>query len=162
MPIPTSKNFSQIENVVFDFVTMGTPPRYPWDLNEKRRLLNFINHRGKTPMAGRMSGFLFTRDGDYLQQYGINGSDAYSTLAPDRRKNKDLENILGMGPSIPGWISEIKKRKRVPDFGYTLLINYKDLSIFPNFINSLLGHGAYTKKKIMLFTFIRINKSFYS
>jgi hypothetical protein len=156
------QKFERLENVKFDFVTMGTPPRYEWDLTSNKRLLNFINHRGKTPMAGRMSGFLFTRDGDYVQQYGIDGSDAYSTLGPDRKKNKDLENILGTGHSIPRWVTEIRKRKRVPDFGFSLLINYKDASILPNFIRTLQGHGVYTRKRMMVFTFNQINKKLYS
>jgi len=155
------QKFKQIVNIKFDFVTMGTPPRYIWDLKSNQRLVNFLNHRGNIPMAGRISGFLFTRDGDYLQQYGVSGSDTYSTMGPDRKKNKELENILGIGASIPGWLKEVRRRKRVPDFGFSLLINYKDQSIFPNFINSHLGHGIYTRKKMMFFTFFQINKNLY-
>ena len=156
------QKFKQLEKVNFDFVTMGTPPRYAWDLNSSRRLLNFINHRGNTPMGGRMSGFLFTRDGDYVQQYGVDGSDTFSAMGPDRKKNKDLETILGTGASISRWLSEIRKRKRVPDFGFTLLVNYKDQNIFPNFIRTLQGHGVYTRKRMMVFTFLQIKKNLYS
>ncbi|MDN3511716.1 MAG: hypothetical protein NG784_10515 [Candidatus Jettenia sp.] len=143
------KALEVICEVPLDIVTFGTPPRYSWGKGNYR-LLNIINHRGYGYLGGCMKGFLRTKDGDYIQQWGIAGTDI-PALA-DNRLNKQLDQYLGTGFNINTWLKNIQARMRVPHYGETILVDYKDASLFfPNCTKTLFGHGVYTKFEKMLF-----------
>jgi hypothetical protein len=141
-----------------DFVTLGMPARYRFQLNERIRLLNLINHKTALPLAGHFTGVPFTRDGDYLQQWGVEGSDNPSPILKDNRLNKELSLVLGAGSDPLRWKKNIKKRCRVPKDGHTYLIDYGDRGFF---ITTLLGHAIYTRKKVMLKNFKLLVDFFY-
>lgn len=140
-----------IRKVHLDIVTFGTPPRYGWR-EEGCRLLNIINHRGKGYSGGSINGFFWTRDGDYIQQWGIAGTDIPALTNNERELNRQLDSILGEGANVGVWLKDIQAKMRVPHYGKTILVDYKDSSWFlPNCIKTLFGHGVYTKFDRMLF-----------
>ncbi len=133
------------------FVTLGSPPRYRWFLGRNMRLLSVINHRGKEPFAGSLSGFLHTRDGDYIQQWGIDGSDFMAVLAWERHLNKTLDTSLGTGVGAGAWLAASKAHRRLPETGHTLLVDFHDASRrLPNCVATVFGHGSYTRLAHML------------
>lgn len=148
-----------IREVQLDIVTFGTPPRYGWGKGNYR-LLNIINHRGQGYLGGCIKGLLRTKDGDYIQQWGISGTDIPALV--DNRINKRLDRYLGAGFDIRAWLRNMQARMRVPHYGETILVDYKDSSLFfPNCTKNLFGHGIYTKFEKMLFNTQLIVNRFY-
>jgi len=152
---------STLKSIKLDFVTMGTPPRYAFAENSKTRLLHLINHRGKDPLAGDLTGAIFTKSGDYIQQWGIAGSDTPPILQQDREVLKELDHILGTGVDLKTWKENIKYKKRVHEQGMSYLIDYKDSSNIPNAFKTIFGHGIYTRKKVMDYNLGLIAKYLY-
>ena len=101
-----------------------------------------------------------TKDGDYIQQWGIAGSDLRAPTKKERRANDELDHLLGLGDNLTYWLSCAKYRMRVQNSGKTLLVNYPDKG-FMNAILSLMGHGYYTRYKAILFNARMIAKEFY-
>lgn len=136
-----------------DFVAFGAPPRYGWARHRRWRLLNVVNHRGAEPRAGRLLGVLSTADGDYIQQWGIAGSDFPAGTARERELNVALDRILGDGLNIKEWLANVRHRLRVGCHGHTLLVDYGDQGggLVPNCLETLFGHGVYTTYEAMLF-----------
>lgn len=102
---------THLANMKLDFVTFGTPVRYNWILNKNNRLLHFINHRGKTPFGGELKGLFTTRSGDYIQQWGTEGSDSLSISKRGGAINKQLDTLLGSGRNVQIMRENIFKRE---------------------------------------------------
>ncbi|MEM1025949.1 MAG: hypothetical protein AAGD10_17510 [Myxococcota bacterium] len=132
-----------------DVVTLGTPPRYGWPRHPGVRPLHIVNHRGSGAEAGHWSGVLTTQDGDYVQQWGIEGSDTPSPSAPDRALNRALDRLLGPGHDPARWREALSHRRRVHDGGHTLLVDYGDRGRAPNLFRTNLGHATYTRQREM-------------
>jgi hypothetical protein len=154
------EDIKKIDKVYLDIVTFGTPPRYHWGKSktksegENYRLLNIINHRHETVS---ILGLLNTKGGDYVQQWGVGGTD---TDLAESEKNREIEKIIGREQYYISLESVLKGNKRhKPNYGKTLLIDYGDEG--KNLTESLLGHGAYTCKEKMLFNTKLIVKEFY-
>ncbi len=121
-----------------------------------------------------IDGFLSTRDGDYVQQWGTEGTDlpqsGFSEL------NNELDRILldkgqfSRSELKSEFISKLEDKRRKEPLDYngnniteTFLVDYQDqddrspLERFlefdgvPHCIKTLFGHGIYTRKKTMLF-----------
>ena len=144
----------KIRTVQLDYVTCGTPLRYKWGdgwRDGKYKLLNIINHRGGGFLAGGdiytikfYLNFPRTKDGDYVQQLALAGSD----FDMNNLLNKKLDGILGKGEVL----ENVKVRMRIPSYGKTILVDYKDNNTFlPNCRETLFGHGVYTRFEKMLF-----------
>jgi hypothetical protein len=156
------RELSIISRLYLDFVTFGTPPLYKWNLSSRHRLLNFINHRGNSHLGGDVAGIWRTRDGDYVQQLGILGSDIKAPSPQTESINRELDEILGPGRDRRLWLSNLKIKMRVIPFGRTVLVDYGDQSKFlPNFAKTLLGHGVYTRLTALPFHLRMISKYFY-
>jgi len=132
-----------------DAVTLGTPPRYGWPRHPGVRALHVVNHRGSSPQAGHWSGVLTTQDGDYVQQWGVEGSDSPSPSAPVRALNRALDPLLGPGHDPTRWRQALAHRRRVHDGGHTLLVDYGDRGRTPNLFRTNLGHATYTRQREM-------------
>jgi hypothetical protein len=145
-----------------DFVTLGMPPRYPFYLNTKIRLLNIINHRNSGYLAGKLLGIFNTRDGDYIQQWGVTGSDTISPFKEERILNLQLNHYFDQGQDLLLWAQNLMKRKRVPDYGFSVLINFKPKRPYFNFIATIFGHGTYTEKKEIIRIFKILIRFFYA
>jgi hypothetical protein len=160
--IDLNESIRKLSKLNIDFVTMGTPPRYEFKLKKNFRLLHLINHRGERPFAGELTGALFSKDGDYLQQLAIAGSDTPPLVAKDRVINSELDSLLGSGADLSIWKENIKQKRRVHGQGMNYLIDYKDSSTYPNGIKTIFGHGIYTKKEVMNYNFKMIVQYLYS
>lgn len=152
---------THLANMKLDFVTFGTPVRYIWILNRNNRLLHFINHRGNTPFGGELKGLFTTKTGDYIQQWGTEGSDSISISKRGGTINKQLDTLLGSGRNVQIMRENISKRNRLHNLGNHLLVDYGDNSYFPNFAKTVFGHGVYTQVKFLPFHLYMINKHLY-
>ena len=136
----------------WDFVTLGTPPMYSWPSNGPFGLLHIVNHRRNDQRAGSLKGLLHTKDGDYVQQFGVAGSDLLAASASERELNRELAKLLGGGADLKLWSKNVRNKMRVIPQGTTLLVDYQDSStVLPNCVSSFFGHGCYTKYEAMLF-----------
>ena len=146
-------NLDLLRKWKLDVVTLGTPVRYGWPKPAHPRLLHIVNHRGATNIAGSMDGFTTTRDGDYIQQWGIAGSDLPAPTARLRDFNTELDEVLGCGYGPRVWIENLRHRRRVHHGGQTLLVDYLDNSKTgkANFVSTHFGHAIYTRRHTMEF-----------
>lgn len=146
------QHVQRLQKFNYDFMTFGAPLRYPWRLSQKVRLLSVVNHRGSNHLAAQPFGFWKTQAGDYIQQWGIHGSDSPASFGLERRLNRELDKVLGLGIDPRGWLENVAKGMRVSEYGVTYLIDYKDQSrLMPNGLTSIFGHGVYTRFEHMLF-----------
>jgi len=162
-----------IKTVNLDFVTFGTPVRYSWGEYEKSRLMAIVNHRSNV----RPSGLLSTRDGDYVQQWGVEGTDL--SLPQEIIANDEFDAVLDKGRDASLLVASIEREeRRDPKYASgntvseTFLVNYKDNAPFPIYllnplsiphcVKTLFGHGVYTRKSTMLFNMNIIVKNWYS
>ena len=156
------ERLGRLRSFGLDVVTLGTPPRYGWPLWPGYRLLHIINHRGSAPTAGSIRGLLHTTDGDYIQQWGIAGSDLPAADAKARKLNLRLDAILGVGADTKAWRGHVRAKVRVPAYGKTLLVDYRDGNrLKPNAVDTFFGHAVYTRKRVMLFNFELIAEHLY-
>lgn len=165
-------HLDKIKMVHFDIVTFGTPVRYSWGKYDNYRLLAIVNHRSPIDITG----LLTTRDGDYVQQWGAEGTDINPTS--EANLNDKLDVILDKGRDISLLRDSLKhKNRRHPHYAdgtvvaETLLIDYKDnaapilglpISLdISHCVKTLFGHGVYTEAKAMLFNINKIVEFFY-
>lgn len=163
-----------IKSVNLDLVTFGTPVRYAWGKGEGNnyRLLAIVNHRS----ASGFTGVPGTRDGDYVQQWGVEGTDVLPSF--DSELNTELDAVLDAGRSLSALKHSLEnKERRDPHYAdgspvkKSLLINYQDnaptLFGFPlvlgmnHAVKTLFGHGVYTESRAMLFNIDTIIENFY-
>ena len=141
-----------------DFVTFGTPIRYGWDTNGYDHLLHVIHHRPKPAAADYLAPFppsledvLSAAGGDCVQQIGIAGTNVmpglmtWRTLWADRQLNHLLQPDL----PIRQLQSRLKKGMRVPEEGFTLLVDYGPPQ--GNLAQHHAGHAVYTDPRRLLF-----------
>ena len=105
----------------FNFVTMGTPARYKWFAHENLKVLHLINHRGEEIIGGSSKFFMNTKSGDYIQQWGVEGSDMKSPSISEQKLNERLDELLGIGHSLEVMALRLKEKRRLPEFELLLL-----------------------------------------
>lgn len=139
----------------FDFVTLGGPVRYAWAHLPGMRVLHIVNHSGKDTQVRNPWSFWNRNGGDFVQQWGMVGSDVLAPSTAERALNVKLDTIIGMGWSTRLWYQTMVKRQRLGDFGRTLLVDYMTFGPWKkdNFLTSVFGHGVYTRFDVMLFHF---------
>lgn len=135
-----------------DFVTFGTPIRYGWAEGGYDGLLHFVNHR---PRLGQPLERAFWPptiddvraglDGDYVQQLGIAGTNAWPAVWSWRGwfAEQRLSKLLQPEYSSFDLIARLRLGLRVPDAGRTLLVDYGPAE--GNVAEHLAGHAVYTK-----------------
>ncbi|MCG8448073.1 MAG: hypothetical protein MI725_00650 [Pirellulales bacterium] len=156
-----------LRQLALDIATFGTPIRYGWDAGGYARLLHFIHHRLTAGEAEYLAPPLNPRRalsaaaGDYVQQFGIAGSNlapapfALRTFLADWRLNKFLERDIPRERLI----KRLGRRQRVPDAGTTLLVDYSEVESGVH--QHLAGHALYTRRKWLPFHCREIAKRFY-
>lgn len=152
--VETGIDKSEVESLIifcsklyFNFVTLGTPIRYEWILGRRTNLLHFINHRGNIPQGGSVTSSLTTKNGDYIQQWAVAGSDIKSPVKIEQAYNDELDLILGTGNELSLLRRNIKFKKRLHNLGHHYLTDFKDNSMFPNSLLTIFGHAVYTRKE---------------
>jgi hypothetical protein len=148
-----------LSGVALDMVTLGTPIRYGWDSGGYAKLLHFINHRPCDGLADCRAPFppdpehvASGRYGDFIQQFGIAGTNTPPSLAQwrallaDRRLNRMLQREVKGTRMLYRW----RCGQRVPAEGVTLLVEYS-LPEGKNVVQHLAGHAVYTREEWMLF-----------
>lgn len=91
-------------------VTFGTPVRYGWDCRGYSRLLHIVQHR---PMAGErewlakpalpqsVDEILSAKHGDWVQSFGIAGTDLRPVDRESRETHQSLKRFLETGLEAP-------------------------------------------------------------
>ena len=139
-------------DIHLDIVTFGTPIRYGWDTSGYARLMHVVNHR---PRAGRPEyltslpdgpdDVLTARDGDYVHQLGIAGTNIMPDIVNWRALDADirLDKILQVGISRRDLVDRLQLGMRVADEGQSLLVDYgaEDRNVALH----VAGHGVYTR-----------------
>ena len=165
--IQLKTDIDTIKSVNLDFVTFGTPVRYTWGRYEKFRLMPVINHRNNS----ELSGVPTIRDGDYVQQWGVDGTDVLTPGKPPREK--ELSKTLNSpGLDLLAALTSSKDNSRsLPKYEdctvvhENVLVNYGDNLPSPDPVVSqqkLIGHAVYTTEQTMLFNVGLIVQSLYS
>lgn len=146
-----------------DVATFGMPPRYGFATGPRCQALHVVNHRGADPLAGSLGGVLYTEGGDYVQQWGIAGSDLPPANAKERELAARLDALLGAGCDVKAWLQHVSHRARVSQHGYTYLVDYGDrgAGAIPNCLGTNFGHGVYTSYDAMLFNSRLLASHFY-
>ena len=152
-----------------DFVTFGTPIRYGWNERGFARLLHFVNHRPADGLPPHLTtpptsvdDVLTARHGDYIQQFGIAGTNTppFPLLRAwwaDRRLNRLLQPADLTSWNLP---ERLKSGVRVPDAGRTLLVDYGPQR--DGIEEHLAGHAVYTRLTWLPFHAAETARTLYS
>ena len=169
------ENLLTIDGIPLDFVTFGTPVRYKWGEYEHYRLISIINHRSLVQPIG----LLEIKDGDYIQQWAIAGTDIMPPLG-ELSLNDSLDSVLDKGRDITVFVKRLQRKRRQKEktttgklAGKTILVDYCDNDphsglfdkpmSFPKLaIKTQFGHGVYTVKNAILFNVKLIQKYLYT
>jgi hypothetical protein len=158
-----------LANVALDIATFGTPIRYGWCLRDCDRLLNVIHHHPRPDLPHHRTRFpptvddlLTAADGDYVQQFGIAGTNIAPGLLALRAWWADvtlgrlLERGLPRGTPLSRWPAG----RRVPDQGATCLVAYPHAG--ESLARHMAGHGVYTRLAWLLFHSELVAQHFYN
>jgi hypothetical protein len=141
-----------LDGIKLDFVTFGAPIRYGWDTGGYAKLMHVVNHRPRadlpeylTAMPTSAEDLLTARDGDYVHQLGIAGTNIMPDVVNWRALDADIRlgKLLQPGISRRELLDRLKLGMRVADEGHSLLVDYgaEDHNIAAH----LAGHGVYTR-----------------
>lgn len=153
----------------FDYVTLGTPIRYGWNVGPDTKLLHFVNHKPIDGLAPERTTFppdwddlLHARHGDYMQQIGIAGTNFTPAAWSWRACLADVRvgRILQAGVRKRDLLKRLQAGIRAHDEGRTLLIDYGPPE--GHIGQHLAGHAVYTRVDWLLFHAEQIVASFYS
>jgi hypothetical protein len=157
-----------LAGVALDMVTFGTPIRYGWDPHGYAKLLHFIYHRPAeglplylAPFPPKFVNVLRAADGDYVQQFGIAGTNVPPSIFSWRARLADgrLCRLLQDQGLESGPAERFQAGAIVPDTGTTLLVDYG----LPGggIARHHAGHAVYTYKKWLLFHAEEVARRFY-
>jgi hypothetical protein len=141
-----------------DIVTFGTPIRYGWDADGHGRLMHFINHRPadglpayRAPFPPKLERVLEAVDGDYVQQFGIAGTNFMPSLFAWRcwLADQRLNRLLQPKQQTYDMLERFRVGARVPEAGTTLLVDYGRQQ--GNLAQHFAGHAVYTQPEWLLF-----------
>ncbi len=157
-----------IDPARLDLVTFGTPLRYGWDSDGYGRLLHFVNHRPldeerpcRAVFPPTLDQLLHAAGGDYVQQFGIAGTNLMPALFTWRSYLADrrLHALLQADIEPADLLSRLRAGCRVPHEGTTLLVDYGPED--SNLARHLAGHAVYTRSEWLLFHAEQVADEFY-
>jgi hypothetical protein len=140
-----------IAGLCLEIVTFGTPVRYGWETSGYRQLLHIVHHRPAPGLPEYRASFPFTwddvstaRQGDYVQQLGIAGTDFLPATLSWRAvvAERNLRRLLQDGLRRRDTLQRLGLGVRVANEGQTLLVDYPDDATHCR--QRLLGHAIYT------------------
>lgn len=150
-----------------DFVTFGTPIRYGWDTQGYAKLLHFVYHRPRpgipeylTCLPQTAEDVFHARDGDYVQQLGIAGTNLAPPVVAWRTWLADLRlgRLLQRGIRPHGLLRRLRLGQRVPQEGETLLVEYPDGPA----VRQLAGHAVYTRQSWLPYHALEVARRLYA
>lgn len=132
----------------FHFFTLGSPARYPWS-GYPFSVHHLINHRGEHLSAIALFGFARARFGDYVQLWGVNGSDFKPASQGDLKICSELDTLLGEDSfNKKVWLKTIARQSRLHSFGESIFVDFEDNSLFSKSLyKNFFGHGVYMNKE---------------
>ncbi len=153
----------KIRQVHLDIATFGMPPRYPWGKHADYTLRHVVNDRSLSMSSVSLNDLLHTIHGDYVQQWGGEGTD-FPAPADLQGLNGELDKVLDDGSKRSKALARLHQCKRSQSaFGKTIKVDYDDAAgLLPNCIETLFGHGIYTRKQTMLFNTLLLVNEFYA
>lgn len=151
-----------------DLVTFGTPVRYGWDTDGYARLLHFVYHRPRpgmpeylVPFPPTLDDVLRAADGDYVQHWGIAGTNltpyifAWRTWLAELRLGRFVQRHVRSRDLL----SRLKLGIRVPQDGTSLLVDYGDMT--DQITRHHAGHAVYTFHRWLVFHASEVAQRFY-
>lgn len=153
-----NEQIKKLRKTTFYIITLGTPPRYKWYCHSQFKVFHFINNRLSTIYAKDFSGLLTTKNGDYIQQLGVAGSDFISPVEKENEMNKKFDQYFGVGANFSYLKSELNKLRRTHNYGHHFFVDYGDASDRPNFLLTAFGHAIYTKTEFLSFHLTQVQK----
>lgn len=153
----------------FDYVTLGTPIRYGWNVTDETKLLHFVNHKPVEGLPVDRAAFppdwddlLQARYGDYVQQMGIAGTNFTPVVWAWRAWLADirLDRLLQAGVRKLDLLDRLRAGVRAHDEGQTLLVDYGPAE--GHIGQHLAGHAVYTRLEWMLFHAEQVATNLYS
>ncbi|MDA7977891.1 MAG: hypothetical protein MPJ50_03870 [Pirellulales bacterium] len=143
---------AQLRESALDWVTLGTPIRYGWDLTGNQRLLHLVNHRPTERHPTYLARIpesmeqLWQADvGDLIHLLGIAGTNLIPSPISPRAvvADRKLHSVLQSGVRRSEFGQNFRRGMRVAEQGTTLLVDFgpKD----DNVVRSLAGHAIYTR-----------------
>lgn len=157
-----------VRQLKLDIVTFGIPIRYGWNAGGYAKLLNFIHHRPppcgaeySAPIPLKLGRVLRAKDGDYVQQIGIAGTNFMPLPIAVRTwlANWRLHALLEQDLAREALMRRLYYGVRVPDEGTTLLVDYTKIDWRP--YRHLAGHALYTRRMWLPFHCREIAERFY-
>lgn len=159
---------TRLQQAPLDFVTLGTPIRYGWDLGAVWRLLNIVNHKTCPELPDYLAQFprnakeLAAGDcGDLVHLLGIAGTNMLPAFFSPRGILADqrLNRVLQAGIRRGDVARNIRCGMRVAEEGQTLLVNFGRQN--GNVVQDLAGHAVYTRAIWMTLQLELICNAFY-
>ena len=157
-----------LAGVSLDIATFGTPIRYGWNLPERSHLMHVIHHHPRAGLARHRTKFppsvddlLTATDGDYVQQFGIAGTNISPGLLSFRSWWADvaLGRLLEHGLTRATALSRWPAGRRTPDEGASYLVAYPPTG--ESIAKHMAGHGVYTRLPWLLFHAELVAREFY-
>lgn len=171
-------------------VTMGTPVRYGWDSDGYSRLLHIVHHRAVANLANFMAKpalpqsieeIVGAKFGDWVQAFGIAGTDLAPVDRIRRETNQTLGQLLEAGLDIPQFTNDNSPLNRLPktlvaaiqnrmrefaallarlSCGSRIHVDGDAAWLFDYGVDETekLGHGTYTKRAWLPFHATRITE----
>jgi hypothetical protein len=141
-----------------DVATFGAPIRYGWETAGYGKLLHVVHHRPceawppyRAPFPPTVERVLRAADGDYIQQFGIAGTNLPPAVFQWREylAERRLCALVQAEVEPPDLLSRLRAGRRVPDEGTTLLVDYGPPQ--GGIAQHLAGHAVYTQLDWQLF-----------
>jgi len=139
-------------NLNLDLATWGAAPRYKWHLPAHWSLVHLLNFRKIPPRFPNPWKLLTAGYGDSIYLLAGPGSDTWAPFRRDRKLNRLLDSVFGVGLSLHHWWFSIRTGIKLHNQGRHFFIDYHDAGA-SRFFKSFLGHGIYTHPGLMLFNF---------
>lgn len=158
-----------LREIELDYVTLGTPVRYGWEVTNTTKLLHFIHHRPVDGLPADRAAFppdwedlLHARHGDYLQQFAVAGTNftpvawAWRSWMADVRLGRLLQSDIRRRDLL----ERLRSGIRAHDEGTSLLVDYGPAE--GHIGQHLAGHAVYTRTEWLLFHAEEVAARFYN
>ncbi|MEK6626481.1 MAG: hypothetical protein AABY86_16050, partial [Bdellovibrionota bacterium] len=107
-PVAFQAKLEQLMSLDLDLATWGSAPRYKWHLPSHWRLVHLLNFRKLPPRFPNPWKLLTAGYGDSIYLLAGPGSDTWAPFGRDRKLNRVLDSVFGVGISLRHWWFSIR------------------------------------------------------